>query len=637
MSHRLAALARTGSLLRRAALAAVAGALLAASPARTQHPGSDTGGAPDVPPGPASIRGRVLEPAGAGAADVEVVLYALPQGQAPGVRRGTTDADGRFVFQGIANDPSTAYLLGARRGEIAFPGERVSFGEGELDREVTIQLADASPDVRGVSVEESRLRVDGVGGRIVVTESHRLRNPSTQVVFVPEAERASRAAAFRTTLPPDTDGLTGPLGVLPEGLVRTGDELAFFGPLYPGEQELTFTYLLPSKEGSTSVLRRLASGAASVTLLAPESGPVVEAEGLAPGTPVSLGGRSYRALVGGRVLPGGRVAFNVSLPPAQADPSALSVSEVRAFVEQDGAAVIVRENHRLSVAGDRMLVAPAEGGLYRIAVPDGASDIRFATDPPGIVLAPAEDGGIEVAGPVPAGESTIELLYHVPVSDGASEVVLQSSRGVPLLSIFVADTGLELASDRLHRRRPVRTEDRTYLHLEAFDVEPNERVALRMETLSRGSASAGTVAAIVAALGVAAIAALLAAPLRRSPGTAAPEAAAPAESREREALYAAMQDLEEDFETGKLSEEDHALLRDELRARALGLLREEEVASSRSAGAEAPATRADSVAAQVGVASAPACTDCGAALRPGDRFCARCGSRVDAAPREASA
>lgn len=637
MSLRLAALARACSCLRSAAFAAAAGALLAASPAGAQHPGSDTGGAPDVPTGPAAIRGRVLEPAGTGAADVEVVLYALPQGQAPGVRRATTDAEGRFAFQGIANEPTTAYLLGARRGEISFPGERVSFGDGELEREVTIRLADASPDVRGVTVEESRLRVDGVGGRIVVTESHRLRNPSAQVMFVAAAERATRAPAFRTTLPPGTDGLTGPLGVLPEGLVRTGDDLAFFGPLYPGEQELTFTYLLPSKEGTTSVLRRLASGAASVTLLAPESGPEITAEALAPGAPVSLGGRSYRALVGGRVAPGGRVAFDVSLPPAQADPSALSVSEVRAFVEQDGAAVIVRENHRLSVAGDRMLVAPAEGGLYRIALPDGASDIRFATDPPGIALTPAEDGGIEVAGPVPAGESTIELLYHVPVSEGASEVVLQSSRGVPLLSIFVADTGLELASDRLHRRRPVRTEDRTYLHLEAFDVEPDERVALRIETLSRGSALTGTVAAIVAALGVAAIAALLAAPLRRKPEAATPEAAERAETRERESLYAAMQDLEEDFETGKLSEEDHALLRDELRARALGLLREEEAAASRSGAAEAPARPAEPATATARAASAAACTACGAALRPDDRFCGRCGSRIDASPREASA
>jgi hypothetical protein len=117
------------------------------------------------------------------------------------------------------------------------------------------------------------------------------------------------------------------------------------------------------------------------------------------------------------------------------------------------------------------------------------------------------------------------------------------------------------------------------------------------------------------------------APLRRK--DAAPAAnAEPAESAqgsEREALYAAMRDLEEDFETGKLSSADHAVLREELRGRAAVLLQAE-----REATRQRPAV----------VPTQTECGACGAALRTGDRFCGQCGVPVaaaDAPSREASA
>jgi len=93
-------------------------------------------------------------------------------------------------------------------------------------------------------------------------------------------------------------------------------------------------------------------------------------------------------------------------------------------------------------------------------------------------------------------------------------------------------------------------------------------------------------------------------------------------SLSREALYASIRDLEDDFETGKLSAEDHAALRDELRARAVALAQRERE-QARVAPAAAPA---------------PVCARCGSGLRTGDRFCAQCGAPVAAPPeREASA
>ena len=132
----------------------------------------------------------------------------------------------------------------------------------------------------------------------------------------------------------------------------------------------------------------------------------------------------------------------------------------------------------------------------------------------------------------------------------------------------------------------------------------------------------GTTASLLAALLAAGgIAFVLAAPLRRS---ARPADAAAAE---RESLYAAIRDLEEDFETGKLSDGDFAALRGELRGRALALLQAE-----RETGAPLPETPPE--------AAVAACSACGRTLAPEDRFCSRCGAAVEPsgpASREASA
>jgi hypothetical protein len=178
-------------------------------------------------------------------------------------------------------------------------------------------------------------------------------------------------------------------------------------------------------------------------------------------------------------------------------------------------------------------------------------------------------------------------------------------------------------SDRLHRRRPIKTPDRTYLHFEAFEVAQDERPSLLIASrpprpeLPR----AATVVLVGLAAGLAALA--LAAPLRRERAAAARDAALAVDPgrAERDALYDSLRDLEHDFETGKLEAADYERMRAELRGRALDLLE-----ADRSGPAAAlPAAAAEQQPAAAG------CSACGNAPAPGDRFCARCGARLLAA------
>jgi hypothetical protein len=607
-------------------LLGLAALLLPAAPLRAQaaHPDIEAK-VPDVPSGPATIHGRVVHlERPAAAAGVEVVLYALPASGIPGVRRGTTDAHGEFRFEGISNDPSVAYLVGARFGDVPFPGARVSFAKGETDHAVEVRIADATSDPGGIEVTASSLRLERSGVKVGVDESHRLRSASQRVYYVPPARRASTPPGFLATLPEGAGDLAFPLGVKPEGVVVKGREIAFYGPIYPGDQELSFHYTV-SEEAARTIRKPFPSGTRDARVLLPASGMQLEGKALRPAGKSQVEGHDFRSFDAGRLAPGATLAFAVALPPARTDASALSFDESRLFLELDGASLLVREEHHLRVAGDTPVVAPHGSELLQLPLPEDASDLRFASEDTALGLA-ASDDGLVLQGPLPPGESTLELMYRVPLRDGSVTLDRRFEKPLPLLSVFIADSGLRVQSERLHRRRPVRTEDRTYLYLEGFDIEPSETVSLHLSPLPPRSAPGRLGDALFLALTAAAAVGFLTGPLRRrAGGEMAEEEPEPASRRERVSLYAALRDLEQDFETGKVSEEDYRTLRDDLRARAAALLQQEREAQPRAA-------------ASLRLVEAPHCPACGATPRSGDRFCAACGARLaEPTGREASA
>jgi hypothetical protein len=130
----------------------------------------------------------------------------------------------------------------------------------------------------------------------------------------------------------------------------------------------------------------------------------------------------------------------------------------------------------------------------------------------------------------------------------------------------------------------------------------------------------------VGAVASAAIASVffLSAPLRAPRKALLGEKATSRTATERASVYSAIRDLDDDFDTGKISREDHDVMMKELRARAAELLREE-----RSAKQVQPQPRPETATPQGAPPSF--CSQCGEALAPNARFCAQCGERLQPA------
>jgi hypothetical protein len=613
--------------VRRALVAILFGSLVLAASARAQHDGGGAG-VPDVPAGPGRLVGTIENPdAPTQVADVEILLYALPPGGTPGLRRARSDAQGHFVFEGIANDTATAYLVGARYAGIPYPGERLAFTEGQQELRVAVRVGEPTESAREIAIVESQLEIAWAGGRLGVAELIRFENRGDRTAFVAAPRRAEAGPLFRATLPAGAEEFQIPLGIQPEGLVRDGAELRFYGPVYPSswpgplarEQGLAFQYTLPSPGGPATIEKVFPSGAQRVVVVTQTGGPKIEVAGAreetspAPVEPADATPPSRRLVVD-RVPPGGRVTLRVALPETRVDPDAVHLEETRIFLELDDAALQVQEQHLLRVDAELPVVGPDGAPLLAIPVPAGAVDVRFDRDAFALGLAPDDGVGALLHGPLPPGESSVQISYHLPLDGGEAIFEKRFGRTLPLLSIYVADTGIRAESERLHRRRPVRTTDRTYLALEAFQVDPSETVRLSLAPLGAPLQLPrfALFGAVALAAGVAA--SFLFAPLRGGDGVreALPEDAT---RSEREAVYASLRDLEHDHETAKLSDEDYASMRAELRARAAEMLRAERATSPSAAVVATPATP-----------DANACRACGTPARAGDRFCAHCGA-----------
>lgn len=617
-----------------------------------QHAGSDSGTAPPPPDGDGRIRVRVVNPdAPADVAGLAIALYSLGADGRPGFTDGETDTSGEVAFERLSSDPGIVYLVGARYRDIPF-GERVRFTAGEQEATVEIQVSAPTDRVDGVRVEELRVRIDWLGDRLLVREIVRLVNPGSRVIQLATGATAGASARAIVSRPLAAQAREFDLGgrSLGDGLALVDGVVRYVGPLYPGDQGIEYQYSLPIEPGEQRVRLPVELGQASgrIVAVAGTAGMTISGPGLVASSAVqSDSGKALEAWARSGLRAGESTWLEVALPQARVDPSLVSIPRADVWLDLDDTRLTATADLQLEVAPGSPVAGTRERPLLSVLLPAGATLTGVAPDTEALGLIPRDHGGFDVVGPI--GEGTTQLGYAYRLDAGPEGVALdlRFSRPVSTLNVLVADTGLALDSGRLHRLRPFRSGTRNYLHREAFNVLPDETVDLRLAPLrARGLPSEASLALAFAAI-AGSVVFLIAPLMRRARGLLPEDAGATERERlhaEREAIYAAIADLDHDFETGKLERADYESQRVDLRARAIELLRAEKAgggAAIASDGAEipdAPAIRpaAEAVPAEApgAVGAAPArarfCPSCGVATAPEWRFCAACGAAIPA-------
>jgi len=591
----------------------------AALPSAAQHqvtgPSAD---APRLASGDAMLSGRVLHADGRVLADLDVALYALAPDGRPGIGGTKTDAEGRFRFENISGATGIVYLVGVRYGEIPY-AQRAEFAAGETDLSVDFTVSDPLEDASALLVMQTRVQTEWIGAQLFLQVVHDLRNPDDRVLFVPEAARKDAAPVFSAALPKGARDFIDRQSGLGGGLIQEGEKLSFWGPVYPGDQEIRYGFLLDGPDpgqaaNALDFVLPFPAGSGQVSLLVPESDPPPRGDRIPQIFVPEQAGESQLARYDlGGVGPGGEIAISLELAESSADADRLSITRADFWIDHDDTLMRVTAEYTLRVDSPSQLLARPGESLMHIALPEGAEFLGLSGVARSIGVVANDSGGLDLRGPIRHGESSLGFKYQVPVDAEAARLDLHFDRAVAQLNVLVADNGVAIETDRLHRRRPFKQGTRVYLHNQAYQIAAGESLAVVLRPLmQRGIPRRLALASGLAAAALAAF--LLVGPLRQP----TPEAGTEPESEtalsvERESLYDSIRDLDHDYETGKLERAEFERMRRDLRAEAVDLLRQERRAL---ANATPPALPTD---------EAVACPDCGEGVAATWQFCSRCG------------
>jgi hypothetical protein len=290
------------------------------------------------------------------------------------------------------------------------------------------------------------------------------------------------------------------------------------------------------------------------------------------------------------------------------DPSTVQLERIRIFVEHEARGYRIDQVVELRNNGERVLLLPETAPpALRIALAPGHSELRTRTGIPPSGFAEV-NGTLELRGPLFPGTRELTFSYDLPETGDELRTEFWFPDGVPELELFVLDERVAIAAGSLHPGRASRDANGSvYQRYLGFDLPAGTRLPLVVRPLPDLPERASPAAALAAALLAGGLLFFVGRPLgTRSAGPA--EIESDAEEAEKEALFAALRDLEHDFETGKLSSEDRDGLREALRRDTLlGLAR---------------ARRATPIPPE------PRCPSCERPVLAGDNFCGGCGSRL---------
>ena len=383
--------------------------------------------------------------------------------------------------------------------------------------------------------------------------------------------------------------------------------MRFWGPLYPGEQSVEFGYGLPLATAEFAV--GFPSGAPPVAVLAPKGVVAVSSAALRGAPERAIDAEHFSVLRGDAIAAGGSLALEVVSAPAA--PSPLRTPRGELWLELDDAALEVEERIEVVAEGEGAPLTSTAAPLLCIPLPAETGELRFSSETFSTGLRRDPSGDLAIHGPLPRGTTQLALSYRLPATSGGAALAASFDRDLPLLSVLVADNGVITETDRLHRRKSARVGDRNYLHLEAFSVEPGEKIAIGLRRTEPVAVSGRAAPAGFALLAGLAAFGFLLGPLRSRGGAPGAHAEPEGPTLEHEAIRRSLEALDEDLDTGKLTAEDHAVMRAVLRAQAAALLLE------RPRAPEPPSQPAPRF-----------CSACGAGVRPTDAFCSQCGSKL---------
>ena len=186
-----------------------------------------------------------------GIPDQRVTLYDVTEDKEVVTPRTVrTDAEGRFVFDGLEASTEGGYVLSTDYEGASYSEGSIVFDEGEVEKEVELAVYDSTPRATHILVDQHHILVEPIADSLYVQEFLRVLNVGRETYVGVLTDSSGLRETLHFTLPA---GASRPefFGDLSQDVVTFHhDGFTHSQPVHPGWKQILYSYRLPFSERS---------------------------------------------------------------------------------------------------------------------------------------------------------------------------------------------------------------------------------------------------------------------------------------------------------------------------------------------------------------------------------------------------
>ncbi len=228
-----------------------------------------------------------------------------------------SDAEGRFVFDGLSTEPGYSYEVMLTFQEAEYYGERLSFNEGETTKSVEVTVYDATTSDEAIRVATAHTIIYIEQGSLWVKEYFFFVNESDRTYIGPTA--GGNGVTLRFSLPKEATELQYGLELMECCIVGSEEGFDDTMPVLPGSKEVVYAYRVSYNSRAYTFPQRVNYPIASFDLMVQGEGTEVVNEQLTTGELLNIEDTWFNHLSGSDFAPGDILTTRLSSLPSTTD------------------------------------------------------------------------------------------------------------------------------------------------------------------------------------------------------------------------------------------------------------------------------------------------------------------------------
>ena len=235
-----------------------------------------------------------------------------------------TDAEGRFVFDGLPTGPGYGYQAKLDFHGVEYNSEWLIFDEGGIVKPVEITVYDSTTSDEAIKVAISHMIVYIEPGVLLVKEFYLFVNEADRTYIGLREVDADTKETLRFSLPDEATELQPTSGLMECCIYASDDGFIDTMPILPGPKEVAYSYKVNYDSGAHTFSRRVNYPTDSFNFLVQGEGIEVATDQLTAEEPLNIDGTWFNHSSGGDFTSGDTLVAQLSGLPETANQGTLT-------------------------------------------------------------------------------------------------------------------------------------------------------------------------------------------------------------------------------------------------------------------------------------------------------------------------